>query len=147
MENKFEPHKSLLDLDANIVVLIAYIGCIILNFIPGIKFVAILVPIVIFFVEKDSKFVRFHAMQSILSIVTAIALTIILGILAGVFAGLAVFTSSLASASIAGIIGLLILLVSIIIVVLMIIASYKGWKYECYEIPVIGKYASKIVFK
>lgn len=147
METRFEPHKSLLDLDANIVVLIAYLGGIIVSFIPGISIFSWAVAIIIFFVEKDSKFVRFHAMQAILLTVTGIIMTIIIGILIGIFFGVALLGSGTAGLSGIALAGFLTLFVKVALIVLMIIAVIKGWSYECYEIPVIGKLATKIVFK
>ncbi|MBU3090019.1 DUF4870 domain-containing protein [Clostridium gasigenes] len=147
MENKFEPHKSSLGLDANIVVLIAYLGGIIVSFIPGISFLAFAVPVIIYFVEKDSKFVKFHAMQGVLLTVVGVIFSIIISILVGIFVGLVLFSSAVGAVSVLSITSIFALIVPVIMFIFMIIATVKGWNYECYEMPVIGKLASKIVFK
>ncbi len=142
MENKiFEPHKSSIgNLDANVVALIAYLGSTILGLIPGVKYVAFLVPIIIFVIEKDSKFVKFHAMQAILLSVTAFVLAIVIGILAGIllvagsFVGYSIFLA-------------LIWIVAIAILVISIIAAVKSYKYEIYKLPLIGNWAEKIALK
>ncbi len=140
MENKiFEPHKSSIgNLDANVVALIAYLGGAILGFIPGIKYVAFLVPIIIFFIEKDSKYVKFHAMQSILLSAVGVVISIILWIfiLIGIhsYAGLT-FISAIA------------FIISIALLVFFIIATVKSYKYEIYKLPLIGNWAEKIALK
>lgn len=142
MENNiYEPHKSSIgNLDANVVALIAYLGSTILGLIPGVKYVAFLVPIIIFFIEKDSKFVKFHAMQAILLSVAAFILTIVIGIIAGIllvagsFVGYSIFLA-------------LVWIVAIAILVISIIAAVKSYKYEIYKLPLIGKWAEKIALK
>lgn len=147
MINKFEPHKSSLDLDANIVVLISYLGGIIISFIPGISFLAFAVPIIIFCLEKDSKFVKFHAMQGILLTVAGIVFSILLTILIAIFTALLLFSSGTAAISVISLTAILTFVISTIMFIFMIIASVKAWNYECYEIPIVGKLASNIVFK
>lgn len=147
MINKFEPHKSSLNLDANIIVLIAYLGGIVISFIPGLSFFSFAVPIIIYCLEKDSKFVKFHAMQGILLTVAGIVLSILIGILIGIFTALLLFSSSTAAVSVISITGLLSFIIPITMFIFMVIAIVKAWGYECYEMPIIGKLASKIVFK
>lgn len=147
MITKFEPHKSSLELDANIVVLISYLGGIVVSFVPGISFLAWAVPVIIYFLEKDSKFVKYHAMQCILLTVVGVIFSIILAILIGIFTALVLLSSGVAAVSLISLTGILTLTIPVIMFIFMIIATVKGWNYECYEMPIIGKYASKIVFK
>ena len=80
--------------------------------------------LVFFLIEKDSKFVKFHAMQSI---ITFVALTVIMWI-ANVI--------PLIGWLIAGLVGLLAL-------VLWIILMIKAYNGEKFKLPVIGDLAEK----
>ncbi|MEL7570443.1 MAG: DUF4870 domain-containing protein [Eubacteriaceae bacterium] len=132
MENKiYEPHKSSIgNLDANVVALIAYIGSLILGYIPIIKYVAFLVPIIIFIIEKESKFVKFHAMQSILLCAVSWIISIIL----------VIFRYS-------SVIWILFIIIGLTLLVFYIIGAVKSYKYELYKMPLIGNWAEKIALK
>ena len=145
MENKiYEPHKSSIgNLDANLMALIAYLGGAVLGFIPGVKYVAFLVPIIIFIIEKESKFVKFHAMQSILLSAVGVVISIILGIIIGiVFA-----TGSYGALAVLSILSIITWLIVIVLFVFFIIAAVKSYKYEIYKLPLIGNWAEKIAMK
>ena len=62
------PEKSSTGMDANLAALLSYL----LGFITGIVF---------FILEKDSKYVKFHAMQSILVSVAIMIVNFILGLI------------------------------------------------------------------
>jgi len=141
-------------MDAKYAILIAYLGSIVLGFIPGVQYVAWLVPLVVFFVDKENKFIAFHAMQSFLLGVFAGIIYIILAIIAFASAASAVTSAAILSgvgfgAGVAGIIivGVITAIVGIFVLVMLILATVHGYKYEIYEIPLVGKLAEKIVFK
>lgn len=143
------PHKSSLgSMDANIMALIAYIGGAILSFIPFLGYVAWLVPLVIFFMEKNSTFVKFHAMQSfLLNIVGAI-----LAILIAVISGIALAAARTADGAFAALgtiafIGVIGTIISLVILVFAIIAIVNAYGYKLYKVPVIGNLAEKFAFK
>jgi uncharacterized membrane protein len=98
-------------LDENIAGLLCYV----LTWITGLIF---------FLIEKDSKFVKFHAMQSIVTFVGLFIVYIILGFI------------PLIGGIIATIIGLLMLVVWII----LMIKAYQGVKFK---LPVVGDLAEK----
>ena len=103
--------KSSTGLEENVAGLLCYI----LTWLSGLVF---------FLIEKDSKFVKFHAMQSI---ITFVALIIIMWI-ANVI--------PLIGGVIAGLVGLLML-------VLWIILMIKAYQGEKFKLPVIGDLAEK----
>lgn len=147
--NIWEAHKSnIFDGDANVMALIAYAASIVIIFIPGISFISWLVPLIFYFVENKSNFVKFHAMQALLLNIAGIVVKFILGLLAGgniiavIFGRHSVFNwGTLAVTFIfSGII-------SLIIIIFEIIAMIKAYNYEEYKIPLIGNWAHKIVFK
>lgn len=152
----YQPHKSSLGgLDANIMALLCYLATGIIAWIPYVQYVAWLAPLIIYFVEKESPLVRFHAMQAfvIQAVVQAvnIVLSILMTILIPFWAADAVsFMFGLGG----GIFSIIILLIKLIIfafeivaLVFEIIAIIKAYKYIAYPIPVIGGIAEKAAAK
>ena len=86
--------------------------------------------IVFFLIEKDDKFVRFHAFQSILFGIASYATWII------------------ASSMLAVLIGFLLLpIVSISVFVYYALLMWKAYNNEMYEMPVLGKIAKEQAYK
>jgi len=98
-------------MQANLAALLSYV----LGFISGLVF---------FLLEKKNKYVRFHAMQSILFSVSIIVLNIVLGIIPilGWF------------------LGFLISLAALVIWIILLIKAYQG---EEFKLPIIGDIAQK----
>lgn len=140
-----EPHKSSLGMEANVAILIAYLGSIIIGWVPFIGYGAFLIPLIIFLVEKESGFVRFHAMQSfllsILSYVLKIAMSIIQLIFSPVLSDIATLPSMMTAGVVIGILGTLF---SIAILVLAIIALINGYQYKKYRLPLLGNLAARL---
>lgn len=113
--------KSALGLDANITALIGYI--------IGI------VALILIFIEKDNKFVRFHAIQSVL-----FAVLIVVAII-----GLTIVTTIVAfiSSTLAYIFSLLFLLLWLGILGSIILLAFKAFKGEMFKFPIIGSLAEK----
>ena len=109
------PEKSSTGLDANIAAPITYL----LGFITGIIFLV---------VEKDSQFVRFHAMQSTIVSIGLFVLNIALGMIP--FLG--------------WLVGLLLAPVAFL---LWIFLMYKAFQGEKFKLPVIGDIAEQQVAK
>lgn len=140
-----EPHKSSLGLDANMMALLCYLATLILSFIPFIKYIAWAAPLVIFFLEKNSSFVKFHALQAfMINIINAVLGFILYLIMmasissmvyglyyrAGYGAGY-IFASTLSW------------IIFAVIGIFGIVAMIKAYKYAEYKIPVIGNLAMK----
>ena len=151
----FQPSTSKIgDLDAKYMILIVYFGTFILGLIPGVKYVAWLIPLIVFLIDKENKFIAFHAIQAFLLEIAAVIIAIILGIVAfatamGAAVGAAAFNPYAISASLGAGAAVIIIggVIGILFLVCAIIAAIKGYKYEIYEIPLVGKWAEKIVFK
>ena len=103
--------KSALGMEANIAALLSYL----LGFISGIIFYAL---------EKENKFVRFHAMQSMV----VFAFLFILNIVARVLPILG------------GAISTLLGIIGIVVWIILIIKAYQG---EYFKLPVAGDIAEK----
>lgn len=102
------------DTNRNLVAAIAYI-----------PLLSILTSVAIFFVEKEDKFIRFHALQAILISVGYFAVSIALGKLPfGSSANGLVFLGFLA---------------------IWLFSMYKAWLGEVFKWPVIGDWAEKKV--
>ncbi len=103
--------KTSLGIEANIAALLSYL----LGFITGIIF---------YVLEKDNKFVRFHAMQSILVFGSLFVLSIVLQFVLFILWPLAVILN------IAGI-------------ALWVILMVKAYQGECFKFPIAGDIAEK----
>jgi uncharacterized membrane protein len=122
--------KSSTGLDENIASLLSYI----FGWLGGLIF---------FLIEKDSRLVRFHAMQSILLNVLfgvlAVVLWIVLMILWVILAQV-----SEALAAVFGLITMLLWLgfcvIALIAVVLCLVKAFQG---QYYKLPIIGNFAEK----
>jgi uncharacterized membrane protein len=123
-----ENQKSALGLDGNITALIGYI--------IGI------VALILIFIEKDNKFVRFHAIQSVLYsvgfvviyIVMVIAITIVTVVLA---------TMSDSLAAIGSLLYLLLFVVWIAWFAGLIYAAVKSYGGNMVKLPIVGGLAEK----
>lgn len=107
-------------LEPNVAALLAYL----FGWVGGLVF---------FLIEKDNKFVRFAAMQSIVYNVAGIAAYFLLMVLTGIFA---VVTNGIGA-----LLGLLVPVVWVGYVVIWILLMVKAYQNEEWELPVIGKIA------
>jgi uncharacterized membrane protein len=126
--------KSSTGLDENIAALLAYIA----TWVSGLIF---------FLIEKDSRFVRFHAMQAILLGGSALVIGIVLWFL-WVF-GWAV---SLAISDVLGwlvglVLGLLVFVFWIAFLIAFVMCLIKAYQKQYFKLPVIGNFAEKFSTK
>ncbi len=93
-----------------------------------------IVGIIFFFVEKQNKFVKYHAAQSLVMTCAYFAwwiVSLILGFIPIINI----------------IVAILGFLVGIAYFVISIICMMKAWKYEWYRVPLAGEYAMKLASK
>lgn len=151
MKNElYGPHKSSIGgLNANVMALICYIASVVVAWIPVVRYVAWLVPLVLFFMEKQSKLVKFHAMQSFVLHVVSAALSFPLSVVLGGILGVGSFsvTTYYAAVGLAGIVGLLTTAVSLVILLCAVIAMVGAYRYKETHIPVIGGIAEKLALR
>ena len=105
--------KTSLGLEENVEGLLCYV----LGWLTGIIFVVL---------EKDNKFVRFHAFQSIATFLILMVVGWIVRSLGSIFAILGV-------------------LIGILSFVLWILLMWKAYKGEMYKLPTVGDWAEKQV--
>ena len=141
-----EPHKSSLGMDANIAVLIAYLGGVVIGWIPVLGYVAWLVPLAVFLLEKESGFVRFHAMQSLVLNAIGTLIGIVIAAFTGAIAATFLYSPT-AGLGFLGLLGALTTVISIVILVFAVLAVVNGYQYKEYKIPMIGNLAVNLTEK
>jgi uncharacterized membrane protein len=100
---------------------------------------------VFLFTEKENRFVKFHAVQSLFLVATQIAVSLVVGIL-----GLIVsMVLDMIHLSFVGwiLVQCLRLLLFFIFVVIWIIAGFKAYGGQSYKLPLIGNFAWNTVYK
>jgi uncharacterized membrane protein len=127
--------KSALGLDGNVAAALGYpIG---------------IIAIISLIMEKENRFVKFHALQSILLHVAVFVLMIAVWILTIVLAiaGAAASAASSAGGAVGGIVGLLFTLIWLVVVVAyiggLIFAAVKSYQGNMFKLPIIGNMAEK----
>ena len=133
MSNPEASAKSALGLDGNITALLCYL--------IGI------IGLILAFIEKDNKFVRFHAWQSLLlgvgATVIAIVLAIVLAILGAVIAAV-----SQDMVPLVGILfGLVFTVFGLAVFAAAVWAAIQGFQGNIFKLPVIGNFAEKMANK
>ena len=134
------PHgNSSTGLDANIAAAISYIW---------------IVGLILFFLEKENRFVRFHAMQSILYGIVWSVLMIVLIIVGMIFTFIGAALAATAGDAIGSLFGILVGLVWLLIwvvplalIVCLILTAVKAYQGQTVKLPIIGNMAEKIVNK
>ena len=126
--------KSSTGLDENVAALLAYI----LGWVGGLVF---------FLIEKNSRFVRFHAMQSILLSGLAVVVGIVLWILTFIF----VFIGAAIGDVVGFLLNLIIMLVWVVfgvgILIAAILCLVKAFQNQYFKLPILGNFAEKFSAK
>lgn len=126
--------KSSTGLDENVAALLSYI----FGWISGLIF---------FLIEKDSRLVRFHAMQSLL-------LNVLIGVIAIVL-WIVMFVLVLIGTQISGIVSTLLTLLATLVwfvliigaLILWIMCLIKAYQRQYFKLPIIGNLAEKFSTK
>src|SRR5882724_11896721 len=117
-----------------------------------------IVGLIFFFIEKENKFVRFHAMQSILfgiaNSVIMMVLAIVATLLTVVFTIGAAAAASAGSGGLGAIVSLFVWLIwlvfwvmAMVFLVGLVFAAVKAYQGQKFKLPIIGNMAEKIVNK
>ena len=117
-----------------------------------------IVGIIFFILEKENRFVRFHALQSILfgvaNTIIMIVLAVVAFILTLVFSVGAAAAASGGGSGIASLVSLLIWLIWLIFWLIglamfagLIFAAIKAYQGQTFKLPIIGNMAEKMVNK
>ncbi|MCL2271959.1 MAG: hypothetical protein FWC19_04025 [Treponema sp.] len=145
------PHKSSLGLDANIASAIIFAAVGILSWIPYLGYAAWIVPLVFFFMEKESKFVKFSSVTALVIGIISVAISIVFAIIA-----LALTPRSLESIinfAMSGRSGILIffstlaIIIAIAFTALFIFLAFMAYSYKQVKLPIVGPIAAKAAEK
>jgi uncharacterized membrane protein len=126
--------KSSTGLDENIAALLSYVA----GWVSGLVF---------FLIEKDSRLVRFHAMQSILLNGVAIVVGIALWVLWVVIAIILSQVSDVLASLVSLVVGLLIFVFYIGLLIGIVMCLIKAYQRQYFKLPVIGNFAEKFSAK
>jgi uncharacterized membrane protein len=113
-----------------------------------------IVGLIFFFIEKENRFVRFHALQSI---IFGIANTVIMAVFA-VLAVILTFAFGIGGAIVGGGLGTLVSLlvwlvwllfwaIALVFLIGLVLAAVKAYQGQMFKLPIIGNMAEKIVNK
>jgi uncharacterized membrane protein len=129
-----QPAKSSTGLDENIAALLSYV----FNWISGLVF---------FLIEKDSRLVRFHAMQSLILSVVFFVGSIALYIAWIVLAIIGALVHESLGALVGLVVGLIIFVFFIACLIGWILGMIKAFQGQYFKLPVIGNFAEKFSTK
>lgn len=86
----YEPHKSsIANLDANLVALFVYLIPMLVGFAFHASALAWIIPLIVFFVEKDSDLVKFHCAQAVMLVFIPGVLSFIISMITAIIGGTA----------------------------------------------------------
>jgi uncharacterized membrane protein len=126
--------KSSTGLDENIAALLSYV----FGWVSGLIF---------FLMEKDSRLVRFHAMQSILlnavALVIGFALMIVWFVLGFIVSQISGFLSILVGI----VIWLIVLAFWLVLLIAFVMCLIKAYQKQFFKLPLIGNFAEKFSTK
>ena len=122
--------KSSTGLDENIAALLAYI-------------VHVITGVIFFVIEKNSRLVRFHAMQSIILSVVWVVGMIAIWIVALILAMILGYISGLLATLVWGLMSLLGFVLFIAGFIGWILCMIKAYQGQYFKLPVIGNFAEK----
>lgn len=127
---------SFMTLDSNLAAMLCYI----LNFVCCLGLV---LSIIFAITEKENRFVKFHAFQSIFLAILQIIVGLVIGIL-GFVVSLALNMVHMELLGWILVLGLRFLLFAIFLI-FWIIAGIKAYSGQWYKLPIIGEFAWKTV--
>jgi uncharacterized membrane protein len=126
--------KSSTGLDENLAALLSYIA----TWVSGLVF---------FLIEKDSRLVRFHAMQAILLGATAAVGGIVLWIAWVVITLIAGQIADILGTLVGLVFGLVLGVFYLAVVVAWVLCLIKSYQGQFYKLPVLGNFAEKFSTK
>jgi len=128
------PAKSSTGLDENLAALLSYVA----GWVSGLIF---------FLIEKDSRLVRLHAMQSLLLSAVGLVIGIALWFLSIISFLIVSQVSGALSFLISVIVGLVAFVLGIGILIAVIVSLIKAYQGQYFKLPIIGNLAEKFSAK
>lgn len=119
--------KTALGLDTNVGALLCYLP---------VCLISLIYSIIVIVTEKENKFMRFHAFQSLLLTVIYIVLMVGISIIGGVIV-------AAVSETLGALVSLLSFVVVIAFLAAMIYGCIKGYQGQKFKFPIVGDMAEK----
>ena len=129
---------SFMNLDSNVGAMLCYIA----NFICCL---GVVLAIIFLFTEKENRFVKFHAVQTLFLAALQIVVGLVIGIL-GLVLSLALNAFDMSWMAWILILGLRFILL-IVFLILWIMGGIKAYGGQWYKLPIIGNFAWSTVNK
>jgi uncharacterized membrane protein len=131
--------KSAVGLEPNLAAALSYIW---------------IVGLIFFLMEKENRFIRFHALQSVL-LGVAWTVTVIVLVIVNIIVVAVIGVAAAAAGDAGSILGLIIGLISTLIwlvipllfLALLVFAAVKAYQGKIFKLPIIGNMADRIVNK
>jgi uncharacterized membrane protein len=142
-----EPHKSSLGMNANLATLLIFIGMGVVSWIPYLGWIAWAVPLAFFFMEKESKFVKFQAVTALVLGVIWSAISIVLKIFVwaltpkDLYSAVGYLTGRSWGAWV--LLGTISTILGVIMTAIIVYLTVMAYGYKQVELPVIGPIAAK----
>ncbi len=132
--NHYSPHSSsIYNTDANIISALTYILPIVISLLPPISGLSWFIPLVIFFIEKNSNLVKFHCVQSICLHLVRLSLILIISVFK-----IIPFLGTLVTLILSGIVSLIFLVITIFVII-------RAYNYDEYKLPIIGDFVANLL--
>ena len=113
-----------------------------------------IVGVIFYLLEKENRFIRFHAMQSILFGIANSIIMIVLVVVAMILTFVSIGASAAVGGGIGSLLGLLVWLIWLLfwliamaLFVGLVFAAVKAYQGQMFKLPIIGNMAEKIVNK
>jgi uncharacterized membrane protein len=110
-----------------------------------------IIALIIFIMEKENRFARFHALQSLLFHVAWIVVFIVLLIVGTIFGILMAAIASTMGSGLGALVGLVMTLLWLAVVAVyiggLLFAAFKAYGGNWFKLPIIGNMAEKMVNK
>ena len=143
-----EPHKSSLGMDANLATIIIFAAMLVISWIPFLRWLAWAAPLLIFYMEKTSGFVKFQAAQALILGIVSAACSMVLQVFIWILTPKNIYSAmnyamgrGWGAWALLGTIATIIGIAFTIIDIYLIITSYS-WKQV--ELPIVGPIAAKV---
>lgn len=149
MKKNVNTKSSILNLDANMIIVLCYLGSLIMTWIPVVGYFSWMLPLIIYLVEKENEFIKNQSFQAtffyiIITIISLLFNLIWILSFPQSYFDITDLNNFSGSILIMSIFNILSKLFALLITIISIIAASKTWNYIEYKIPIIGNMASKI---
>ena len=133
MENYPSTGKSAIGLDANLTAAIGYpVG---------------ILGLISFFIEKDSKFVKFHGIQAVLFSVAVWVVFVVVCIVLGIISFVLSMISSTLGTLFSLVFGLAALVFFLLWYGMLFYSAYRAYQGLTFKLPLVGNFAEKLANK